>query len=164
MTEVRVLTHEDDLSAVGELYAQSWKQHYMGILPDTYLERLTGDRWSALLCADPSSSLAAFEDGQLVGAATTAFSRDEGRENYGEIVSIYLHPSAKGRGHGRKLMEKAMEVLRDEGCEHVCLWVMEPCRAAIGFHEHLGLHPSGRTHQEMYGGRLITLLEYVKKL
>jgi len=164
MAEIRALTIQDDLSAVGELYALSWKHHYMGILPDTYLERLTGDRWSALLCASPSSSLAVFEDGQLMGAATLSFSRDEGRENYGEVASIYLHPSAKNRGFGRMLMEKAMQQLREEGCENICLWVMEPNRSSIGFYEHMGFHPSARTQQELYGGRMITLIEYVRRL
>ena len=164
MTEVRTLTAQDDLAAVGALYADSWKHHYMGILPDDYLQRLTGDRWNALLCADPASVIAVFEDGRLMGAATLAFPRDEGREGYGEVAAIYLAAEAKNRGLGRRLMEEAMARLRDEGCESVCLWVMEPCRQAIGFYEHMGLRASGRTHAETYGGRAITLLEYVRKL
>lgn len=164
MAEVRTLTPQDPLNAVGELYALSWKHHYMGILPDTYLQRLTGDRWNALLWANPSSTIAVFEDGQLKGAATLSFPRDEGREDYGEVVSIYLHPESKNKGYGRMLMEKAMQQLRDEGCENICLWVMEPCRSAIGFYEHIGFRFSGRIHPEMYGGRVIKLREYVRKL
>jgi len=164
MVEVRTLTAQDDLAAVGNLYALSWQHHYMGILPDTYLERLTGDRWNAILCADPSSSIAVFVDGKLRGAATIGFPRDEGRENYGEVTSIYLHPESKNQGLGRRLMETAMERLREEGCENVCVWVMEPCRASIGFYEHIGFRPSGRTHGEMYGGRMIPLVEYIRKL
>lgn len=164
MMEIRTLTHQDDLSAVGEVYARSWKRHYMGILPDTFLERLTGDRWSAMLRADPSSSLGVFEDGQVLGTAMTGFSRDEERAGYGEIIAIYLLPEARSRGLGRMLLEAAMHRLREDGCEHACLWVMEPNRSSIGFYEHVGFHPSGRTQQEMYGGRLITLLEYVRRL
>ena len=164
MIEIRTLTQQDDLSTVGEVYAASWKQHYMGILPDTFLERLTGDRWTAMLRADPSSSLGLFEDGRVMGTAMTGFSRDEGRESYGEIVAIYLHPAARSRGFGRLLLEAAMERLRDEGCENVCLWVMEPNRSSIGFYEHMGFHASARTQQELYGGRMITLIEYVRRL
>jgi len=164
MAEIRMLSHQDDLGAVGDVYAASWKQHYMGILPDTFLQRLTGDRWSAMLRADPSASLALFEDGCVMGTAMVGFPRDEERQDYGEIVAIYLRPEAKGRGYGRLLLEAAMERLRKEGCADVCLWVMEPNRASIGFYEHMGLHPSGRKQQEMYGGRLITLLEYIRRL
>ena len=164
MVEIRTLTPQDDLAAVGNLYALSWKHHYMGILPDSYLERLTGDRWSALLCADPSSTIAAFEDGRLAGAATISFPRDEGRESYGEVSSIYLHPDAKNRGFGRRLMQAAMERLSEEGCENVCVWVMEPCRSSIGFYEHIGFRASSRTHGETYGGRVITLAEYIRRL
>ena len=164
MAEIRALSQQDDLAVVADVYAASWKQHYMGILPDTFLQRLTGDRWSAMLHADPSASLGLFEDGRVMGTAMTGFSRDEEREDYGEILAIYLRPEAKSRGYGRLLLEAAMSRLRDEGCENACLWVMEPNRSSIGFYEHMGFHPSGRTQQEMYGGRMITLLEYIRKL
>lgn len=164
MIEIRRLSQQDDLSAVAEVYAASWRQHYMGILPDAFLSRLTGDRWSAMLHADPSSSLALFEDGRVMGTAMTGFPRDEERANDGEIRAVYLLPEAKGRGYGRMLLEAAMQSLLEEGCEHACLWVMEPNRSSIGFYEHMGFHPSGRTQQEKYGECILTLLEYIRKL
>ena len=164
MLEIRTLSKEDNLAAVGEMYARSWQKHYEGILPRSFLERLTGDRWSAMLNADPAAAMAAYEDGCIAGAAITGFARDEGRENYGEIIAIYLHPEAKGRGIGRKLREAAMERLRGEGCESVCLWVMEPNLSAISFYEHMGFRASGRSQQELYAGHAIPLKEYIRKL
>lgn len=164
MFEIRELTPADDLRAVGEMYASSWKNCYAHILPENYLKRLTGDRWSAVLHADPSSTLAAFEKDQVAGAAAIGFPRDEGRDGYGEIVSIYLLPSQQGKGIGQKLMEAAMRRLRAEGCENVCLWVMEENHSAIGFYEHMGFEPSGRRMTERYGENDVSLVEYLRRL
>jgi len=85
--EVRRLTAQDDLDAVACLYAQSWKASYRGLLPDAFLNRLTPDRWSAMLHADPGASLGLFVDGALTGTAMVGFARQAGREGYGEIIS-----------------------------------------------------------------------------
>ena len=164
MLEIRALTPEDDLRAVGEMYAQSWKYHYRGILPEDFLNRLTGDRWNAVLQADPASTIAAFENGSVVGAAAVGFPRDEGRESYGEIVSLYLLPCARGKGWGRGLLQSALESLAEEGCENVCLWVMEENRSAIGFYERMGFLPSGRKQTERYGTQDTALAEYIRPL
>lgn len=159
MMEIRFLTAQDDLNAVAELYAASWKTHYAGILPDAFLQKLTADRWTAMLHAEPEASLGLFENGIVVGTAMTAFCRDEGREGYGELVSLYLLPGMEGRGFGRRLLEAALQSLREEGCSCVCLWVMTENRRAIGFYEHMGFWPTGRFQQERYGGRDLQLME-----
>ena len=69
MLDIRVLTPDDDLQAVGELYAESWKQAYQRLLPQRFLDKLTHDRWTALLRADPSASLGMYENGMLIGTA-----------------------------------------------------------------------------------------------
>ena len=75
MIEIRPLTHEDNLIEVGELHAVSWQQTYQRILPQHFLDRLTHDRWSAVLRADPGASLGMFEDGTLIGTARPLYLR-----------------------------------------------------------------------------------------
>ena len=164
MTEIRALTPQDNLVAVGEMYAECWKEHYRGVLPDDFLNRLTGDRWSAVLHADPSSTIAVFEGKEVVGAVTMGFARDEGREGYGEITSIYLLSRTKRKGCGRRLLQAALERLKEDGCENVCLWVMEPNRSAAGFYEHMGFAPSGRKQAERYAAQDVMLIEYIRSL
>ena len=108
MITIRPLTPQDDLKAVGELYAYSWQQTYQRLLPQRFLDKLTHDRWSAVLRADPGSSLGMFEDGMLIGTAMLSFRREEGREGYGEIISLYLLPEKTGQGHGSRLLRAAL--------------------------------------------------------
>lgn len=164
MIEIRALTPHDDLQAVGELYAYSWKATYQRILPQRFLDKLTHDRWSAVLRADPGASLGLFEDGALIGTAMLSFPRDDQRQGYGEIVSIHLLPEKEGQGYGRKLMEAALETLRQQGYEHVCLWVMCQNAHAIRFYMHMAFHPTGRIQQESYGGERVELMELVRTL
>ncbi len=164
MISIRPLTHEDDLTAVGQLYACSWKETYQRLLPQHFLDRLTHDRWSAVLRANPSSSLGLFEDDVLIGTAMLGFGNQEDREGYGEIVSLYLLPEKVGQGHGRRLLEGALEHFRSWGCENVCLWVMCGNTHAVYFYLHMGFHPTGRIQTENYGGENVELMELVRSL
>ena len=101
MAVIRPLCAQDDFNEVGDVYAQSWKVCYQGLLPQAFLDKLTHDRWSGMLRADPSASLGVFEDGRIVGTAMVSYAREPGREGFGELVSLYLLPEAMGRGYGR---------------------------------------------------------------
>lgn len=165
MVTVRALTHEDDVEEAGHVYAESWKTSYQGILPEKFLDKLTADRWSAMLRAEPESTVALLDHkGAVLGAATVCFSREPGREGYGEIVSIYLRPAVVGRGYGRLLMEAALQKLRDDGCEAACLWAFERNKRAEGFYIHMGFRASGRTQKESFGGEMAELKEFVRSL
>ena len=161
---VRALAPGDDLDEVGRIYAESWKQAYRDFLPEAYLEKLTFDRWSAMLRADPGSTLALFVQDEMMGAATVCFSREPGREGYGEIVGIYIRPGYTGGGLGRRLMEAALAHLRESGCENVCLWAFSLNTRAERFYEHMGFHPTGRRQHETYGGKSLELCEYARSL
>lgn len=164
MIEVRPLTREDDLFSVGQLYVDSWQQTYQRILPQRFLDKLTPDRWSAVLHAAPESSLALFEDDVLMGTAMLGFPRGEAREGYGEIVSLYLLPGAEGRGYGRRLLEASLNHLKAQGCENACLWVMCANSHAILFYAHMGFHPTGSMQQENYGGEMVELMELARPI
>ncbi len=164
MIEVRPLTREDDLLAVARLYVESWQQTYQRILPQRFLDKLTPDRFSAVLHAEPEASLGLFENGVLTGTAMLGFPREEGREDYGEIVSLYLLPGAEGRGLGRCLLEASLSHLQEQGCENACLWVMSANTHAIFFYVHMGFHPTGRMQQESYGGEMVELMELARPI
>lgn len=90
-----------------------------------------------------------------------SYAREPDREGFGELVSLYLRPQAMGRGYGRRLMEAALQRLREDGCEGVCLWVLEGNRQAQAFYRHMGFHPSGRSQKEVFGGAETELVEMI---
>ena len=164
MIEIRSLSPQDDWAAVGRLYVESWQNTYQRILPQRFLDKLTPDRWSAVVRADPGSSLGLFENGALTGTAMLGFPRQEGRGGYGEIISLYLLPHAQGQGHGRRLLEAALAQLREQGCENACLWVMSANTRAVFFYLRMGFRATGRMQQETYGSAAVELMEMEKPL
>lgn len=160
--EIRPLTLQDDLSATGTVYAEGWKNAYQRILPQRFLDRLNHERWSAMLHADPSSTIGLFEENGLIGAATIGFLREEGREGFGEIVSLYLLPEYTGQGYGSNLLAAAETQLHENGCEGISVWVICANTRALTFYMKKGYHPSGRLQNERYGDADVELMEMVK--
>lgn len=160
MLTIREMTAQDDIDAVADIYAQSWKSAYRGIVPERYLQKLTGDRWSGMLRADPSASLVAFVGDKPVGTAFVGFDREPGREGCGEIVAIYLLPQHIGKGYGKALMRAALQKLWDEGAGDVCLWALSQNTRAEGFYEHLGFERTGRLQHEQIGGESLEVTEF----
>ncbi|MBE5800859.1 MAG: GNAT family N-acetyltransferase [Clostridiales bacterium] len=164
MLTIRPMTADDDFSAVAKVYVDSWQCAYQGLVPQRYLDKLSPDGWVSLLKADPAANLIALLDGQIIGTAYVTFARDEAREGYGEIVSLYLLPAFIGKGYGRALTEAAIEHCRQQGLDAVCLWVLSDNSRACGFYERMGMKASGRTKTEAIGGAMLPLTEYLLPL
>lgn len=159
MRVIRPLHEKDDFEAVGGMLVSSWRQSYGGILPREWLNRLSPQRFCPALRAAPERSLVLFEDDIPVGICTVGFSREPGREGWGEIISLYLLKEHQGRGHGRRLLTSAMACLNQEGCEKVCLWVFADNPGAIRFYEHMGFALSGNRQREPFSSAMVELLE-----
>lgn len=95
------------------------------------------------------------------GNRHVSYAREPGREGFGELVSLYLLPEAMGRGYGRSLMEAVLQRLREDGCDGVCLWVLDGNRQAQDFYRHMGFYASGRSQKELFGGEETELVEMV---
>lgn len=160
MLSVRELTPKDHFDEVGQIYAESWKASYKGILPQHYLDKLTHDRWDATLRANPEASLVLHLDDKLIGASLTGFALDADREGYGEIIAIYLLPEYQGKGYGKPLMKASLEKLMNEGCTSACLWALSQNTRAEKFYAHIGFHPTGKKLMELYGDEEFELTEY----
>lgn len=159
MRLIRPLHPDDDLYAAAQVYQQAWRHSYAGMLPESWLAKLRPERWTPMLSAAPGHTLVLLEEDSPVGACTFSFSRDSGREGFGEIVSLYLLPKVQGGGEGRRLLEATLHVLRSEGCDGACLWVLEGNEKAVGFYRHMGFETSGRRMQESYGAFSAGLVE-----
>ena len=159
MTEIRPLCSADDFAAVGRVFEQSWKHSYCGILPQAFLDRLTPERFSSALRAQPEKTIVLWEDEMPVGACTLAYSRSRG---CGEIVSLYLLPEKMGQGNGRRLLEAALERFWEEGYDQVCLWVFHSNTNALGFYEYLGFSRTGCIQTEFYAGENVEMLEMIR--
>jgi ribosomal protein S18 acetylase RimI-like enzyme len=86
----------------------------------------------------------AFEDGRL--AAMAGFYREKGLKSRhkGRIWGVYVTPSSRGKGVGRKLLQMLLERgRRINGVEQILLSVTTTQEAAIGLYRALGFQTFG---------------------
>lgn len=62
------------------------------------------------------------------------------------LVSVWVAPTARGRGVGEALVRAAVEVARERGRRRVMLDVGDHNTPAIRLYERLGFRPTGRTN------------------
>ncbi|MGH6816501.1 MAG: GNAT family N-acetyltransferase, partial [Hyphomicrobiaceae bacterium] len=97
----------DDATALAQVFAESWRLAYRGIIPYLHLENLIQRRdtswWkNSLRGQEPILVLEA--GGTAAGYATCGASRTRGRHE-GEIYELYLTPNYQGLGLGEYLFE-----------------------------------------------------------
>lgn len=62
----------------------------------------------------------------------------------GHVLNVCVDPSEQGRGHGRRMMRRLLDLARWHRCEQVFLEVRPSNRAAIALYHDLGFNEIGR--------------------
>ena len=103
------------------------------------------ERWREHLPEGASLTMLAESDGEVVGFASFGRCRDEdiSQGTVGEVIAIYVHLAAWGRGVGTALLREALDRLQSDGFAEVSLWVIEGNRQAIEFYERFGFVRDG---------------------
>ncbi len=162
--EIRRVRPNDDFDAIGEIYAQSWKAAYAGIVPQVFLDALTGAHWAGNLEKMQYDAYVLLDGGVYVGTSSVCAARDEGMAGWGEIISIYLLPSYFDRGCGGPLFEHAVQALADKGYADIYLWVLEDNVRARRFYEKHGFAPNGDAATITIADKPLCELRYVRRL
>jgi GNAT superfamily N-acetyltransferase len=135
-----------DAAAIGAVHVAAWRSAYPGILPDSYLSRLSAVRqaryYEAAIGAGASVIVAAPQDGagpnspRLVGFTTAGPARKGGLAD-GEIETLYVLDDWRDQGVGRGLMRAAAKDLAAHGCRSAYCWVLRDNPSRF-FYQHLG--------------------------
>jgi GNAT superfamily N-acetyltransferase len=151
----------EDAPALGAVQAAAWRRAYADTLPADVWEELSPEAfaavWEHAVTAPPSARhqvLVAVggsgsdepgagspaPDPRVVGFAALAPAADEDLDADidAELVALVLAPAAERQGHGSRLLNAAVELLRDEGSTHVYFWAARSDRALITFLEGAG--------------------------
>lgn len=98
------------------------------------------DRRRAQEWFDPDGFLLAFDDEGLAGCHWTKVHGGEvgDHERIGEVYVLAVAPRAQGRGLGAALTVAGLRHLRDQGLDHVMLYVDSANRSAVTMYERLG--------------------------
>ncbi len=134
-----------DAQAIGEVHVSAWRSTYPGILPESYLARLSTAReaahYAAAIRADAGVFVAIGDDpGRVIGFCSTGLGRQPAPAE-GEIETLYVLDDFRDLGAGRRLMARAAAHLAGLGCGSAYLWVLDrnPSR---WFYQHLGGKPA----------------------
>lgn len=132
-----------DLHPIAQLHAQSWQQHYRGILSDHYLDQVVQkDRlkiWAERF-EKPSENqhiITAKDNDQLVGFTCLFGGQDPKYGTY--LDNLHVHQSYQGKGVGRRLMQLAGQWAEQQyPNQGMHLLVFTANEAAIRFYEKIG--------------------------
>jgi GNAT superfamily N-acetyltransferase len=144
-----------DAAAIAEVHVRTWQAAYEHVFGAERLasidvagrERLArrfidGKEFDVFVAED--------DEGALVGFVATG-PPDAEDETRRELYAIYVLPRAWGTGAASKLLELAMQAMRDRGEAEGILWVLEDNPRARRFYEREGWTPDGTGETEYLG-------------
>jgi ribosomal protein S18 acetylase RimI-like enzyme len=136
-----------DAPALAAVFLNCWRAAYRGIVDDEIIDGLDPSeveaRWQGLV-AD-RGVLVARVDGAAVGMIR--FGPDEDDPTRGHVFSLYVDPSAAGRGVGGDLLARATAELAAD-YRTATLWVFAANERALRFYRAAGWRPTGATRVE----------------
>jgi GNAT superfamily N-acetyltransferase len=122
----------DDAPAIAELQLRTWQEQYADLLPPDALPRDIGAAaaaWQASLSRPPDARnrvLVALERNRVVGFAITAPASDPDCDPMadGELMELTVAPDERGKGHGSRLLQAAVDTLQADRFTRAVLWAI----------------------------------------
>jgi RimJ/RimL family protein N-acetyltransferase len=137
----------DAAAAIVEIICQSWKVAYSDFLPTETIKKHTNianrtEKFKSILSTNNEWNIhLAVKDNNACG--TISFGKN--RENdCGEIYFCYAKPEMWGLGVGYKMMNFAIENLKQQGFHEVVLYVFKENNLARKFYERQGFSTDSR--------------------
>lgn len=148
MVEIRE-ARIDDAEKKGYVHYKTWQETYTGLIDQEYMDKLTVEKCVDFARRYLYNTLLAVEDNEIVGFACYGKCRDEEKEDYGEIMALYILKSHQRKGIGKMLMGECQKKL--PGCKKFCVWVLKSNINAIKFYEKQGFVFSGKEKEIVLG-------------
>ena len=124
----------EDAKACAQVYVDSWRSAYAGVVPDRVLLRMSyrqqASQWAAAIEGRTSPGrwgaiyVAESVDGEIVGVSTCGAARTPAFGCEGEIFTLYVAEDHQGLGVGRKLLCTGFAGLAAQGCPSALVWVL----------------------------------------
>lgn len=121
----------DDANAIAGVQVRAWSELYADVLPAEALPTdaaVVADQWREVL-AKPADArnrvLVALERNRVVGFALTSAADDPDCDPVadGELAEVTLDPTERGKGHGSRLLQAAVDTLAADRFSRAVSWV-----------------------------------------
>lgn len=142
----------DDAPALATVQVQAWRSSYRDVLPDALLDAMDAiaiaDGWRGAL-ARPADArqrvLVALERNRVTGFVLTGPAADPDLDPVatGEITDLTVGPDERGRGHGSRLMQAAVDTLRADRFARAVTWLPSTADEQRRFWTAAGWEPDG---------------------
>ena len=160
----------DDADAIADLQVRAWQASYDGLLPATALEIDPGQAanvWRTTLARPQDARtrvLVALERNRVVGFAITTPATDPDCDprSDAELMELTVDPGERGRGHGSRLVQAAVETMAADKFTRAVLWAVATDDALRDFLAGAGWAPD-TAHRELdLDGDGTTLVKQVR--
>ena len=153
------IARPSDAPAVGLVQAAVWRAAYADVLPQEVVEQFDGPGfarvWRDSLNAPPSPRhvlLVVCAGEQVVGFAAVGPSVDpDATETSGELLVMGVHPDARRSGHGSRLLNAAVDTLRDKAFDSLSVWILARDEDTRAFLTAAGLTPDSAYRDRVVG-------------
>lgn len=157
-----------DAISIGAVHVAAWRSAYPGILPDSFLARLSVPRQAAhydaairspttgvFVASASGGDVPSGSGSRVIGFVTAGRARGEFARHLaeGEVETLYVLDDWRDRGVGRKLMRAAAAHLAQMGCKSCFLWVLRD-NPSRWFYQRLGGKPLGEAVVQFAGTQL----------
>ena len=132
----------DDAPALARVYVDTWRAQYAGILPASYLARMTYAeyqiKWVGYLATPGTVAyLAQTDKGEIVGFAHGGAARDPHTHYFAEVYLLYVLKKYQRQGIGRELMAAMAQAFVKAGLWSLVIWALRD-NPSRGFYDALG--------------------------
>jgi L-amino acid N-acyltransferase YncA len=155
-----------DAAEIANIYVESWRETYAGILPASGLLKMSKPDHTAIWTRAINASnlrnptlVAADANANVYGFAGAGNSRDRSLPYEAEIYTLYVAPGFTGQGIGACLMSSMFRLFSKANCRGMIIWALADNPSRF-FYEAMGgrliaerLHPMwGATYREIAYG------------
>lgn len=140
-----------DAPGIGAVHAATWLADYTELLPGRAASvdaDALAQAWAAAIESPPTPQhkvMVATAGPTLVGFVAFGPSADGDAHPVtdAELVALHVDPSARGGGHGSRLLNAAADVLGERGFTSLRAWVPQPDEARLRFLASAGFTADG---------------------
>jgi len=147
----------EDAAAIGEVYVETWRTTYAGMVPDAVLlemnTEIQGVRWAGVIERDRELVKVAEDARQGVVGMASGGRPHRGSGFAAEVFTLYVLPDAQGAGIGRGILANMFRAFRNAGLSSAIIWVLAPNPARF-FYEALGGERVSEREERLWGANL----------
>jgi len=142
----------DDAPAIAAVQTRAWREMYADLLPVVGLE-IDPEAWRASLARSTDARnrvLVALERNRVVGFALTTPAADPDCDPVtdGELSDLTVDPGERGKGHGSRLLQAAVDTLEADRFTRAVTWALATDDAMREFFTQAGWAPD-TAHREL---------------